>query len=283
MVAKTGKASKAKTAPQKPAKSQAPAKKKSASVTKSAPKSKQTKVSIKDFSTAKGKKPVAKAVVKGETPTTKGKVAKKAVKTTHSVEELIAEAVVPVRPEELMAAPIKTKKSAAPAAVPVKKSRAKSVELDEEIEDTDRDDDDDHEGDSEGGRRAGRKEGGAKKGRQRKRSPTEEFLVEDMDEIVEEDEDVEPILDDLDPFAGTLLLDPDLIEAPITSSAPTPPVHTKRLTPRIQNCADCGGQFGWLSIEKLCFNCLKKKVSQRKKDEDYSGYGTEEASGGEEY
>lgn len=123
-----------------------------------------------------------------------------------------------------------------------------------------------------------------KPARARKRSATEEFLEEDMEEI-EEVEDPE-VLDDLDPFASTIILDPDLPGPPpvplaATTAAPLPP-RPKRLAPRMQVCVDCGQQYGWLSIEKVCFNCLKKRVAQRKKDEDYSGYGGSDDSGGDD-
>lgn len=114
--------------------------------------------------------------------------------------------------------------------------------------------------------------------RGKKRSPTEEFLVEDM-EGEEEIEEADDLIDDLDPVSGTLILDPDLIGPP--APAPLPP-RPKRLPPRQQTCVDCGQQFGWLSIERVCFNCLKRRVAARKRDEDYSGYGGSDDSGGDD-
>ncbi|MBK6766622.1 MAG: hypothetical protein IPG71_10000 [bacterium] len=115
----------------------------------------------------------------------------------------------------------------------------------------------------------------------RRRSATEEFLVEDMDEIGDA-EDPE-VLDDLDPFSSTIILDPDLPGPPPAPSAAVPlPPRPKRLAPRMQVCVDCRQPYGWLSIEKVCFNCLKKRVAQRKKDEDYSGYGGSDDSGGDD-
>ncbi len=121
--------------------------------------------------------------------------------------------------------------------------------------------------------------GGKKSVKSRKRSATEEFLEEDSEES-EETEDVE-ILDDLDPFTSTLILDPELSGPPPAPVAPLPP-RPKRLAPRLQTCVDCGQQFGWLSMEKVCFACLKRRVAQRKKDEDYSGYGGSDDSGGDD-
>lgn len=68
------------------------------------------------------------------------------------------------------------------------------------------------------------------------------------------------------------LLDPELVEIPRPVSPPKPkprPVAGKRQ----QKCANCGTVFRWLSIEQLCFNCLKKKLAQRKReDETYPGF-----------
>jgi hypothetical protein len=68
------------------------------------------------------------------------------------------------------------------------------------------------------------------------------------------------------------LLDPELVEVPRPSSPPKPkpkPVSNRRQ----QVCANCRNTFAWLSVEQLCFNCLKKKLSQRKReDETYPGF-----------
>ncbi|MBL0061476.1 MAG: hypothetical protein IPP40_08345 [bacterium] len=162
------------------------------------------------------------------------------------------------------------------------KNRKKAVkDLDDDDDDLDADEiDDDEDGDDEDRPARGRKKDGAKKViRARKRSATEEFLEEDMEEV-EEVEDVE-ILDDLDPFSSALILDPELAGPPPAPVSQLPP-RPKRLAPRMQTCADCRQQYGWLSIEKVCFNCLKKRVAQRKKDEDYSGYGGSDDSGGDD-
>lgn len=68
------------------------------------------------------------------------------------------------------------------------------------------------------------------------------------------------------------LLDPELVDVPRPVSPPKPkpkPVAGKRQ----QKCANCGTMYAWLSVEQLCFVCLKKKLAQRKReDETYPGF-----------
>ncbi len=75
----------------------------------------------------------------------------------------------------------------------------------------------------------------------------------------------------MDPMEMPLeLLDPDLVEVPRPTAAPKPKPVTSR---RLQTCAGCGNRFPWLSVEQLCFNCLKRKLAQRKReDETYPGF-----------
>jgi hypothetical protein len=68
------------------------------------------------------------------------------------------------------------------------------------------------------------------------------------------------------------LLDPELVEVPRPAATPKPkpkPVTGKRQ----QVCANCRNTFAWLSVDQLCFNCLKKKLAQKKReDETYPGF-----------
>jgi hypothetical protein len=69
------------------------------------------------------------------------------------------------------------------------------------------------------------------------------------------------------------LLDADLAELPRPPAAPRPRSKLQRVERRPQQCAGCGGTFAWVSVEQLCFSCLKRKLSQRKReDETYTGY-----------
>jgi len=66
------------------------------------------------------------------------------------------------------------------------------------------------------------------------------------------------------------LLDPELVEVPRPTPKPKPkPVTSKRQ----QACQACGNTFPWLSVEQLCFTCLKRRLAQRKReDETYPGF-----------
>ena len=108
------------------------------------------------------------------------------------------------------------------------------------------------------------------------RSKTFGFDDELMQDYVM-DEDVAPEeLDEelaMEPMELPLeLLDPELIEVPRPASVPKPkpkPVASKRQ----QVCASCGNTYTWLSVEQFCFSCLKKKLAQRKReDESYPGF-----------
>ena len=98
-----------------------------------------------------------------------------------------------------------------------------------------------------------------------------EALPEAQDELLVP-EDIE-----LDPLEIPLeLLDPDLVDVPRPQTPPRPKPKPARSERRMQQCAACGGMFQWVSVERLCFSCLKRKLSQRKReDESYSGYPSE--------
>jgi hypothetical protein len=107
--------------------------------------------------------------------------------------------------------------------------------------------------------------------------PDDEFIDEDP-LAIDEEEDIliPPDAIELDPLEIPLeLLDPELVEVPRPTipNKPKPrPVKSER---KPQKCAQCGGMFPWLSVDGLCFNCLKKKLAARKReDESYSsGFG----------
>ncbi|MDD5089150.1 MAG: hypothetical protein PHI18_10195, partial [bacterium] len=98
-------------------------------------------------------------------------------------------------------------------------------------------------------------------------SPVADFIEEDTLEPIE---DEELVADDLE--LGHLeipieLLDPDLVEIP-KPALPKPkpkPVTSER---RERACASCGGMFFWLSVEGFCFSCLKKRLAQRRRDDE---------------
>ena len=102
----------------------------------------------------------------------------------------------------------------------------------------------------------------------------EEYIEDDL--VLEEDELVVPDDIELDPIGIPLtLLDPELVEVP----RPTPPKPKPKLSKaerRAHTCAGCGGTFIWLSVDGLCFSCLKRRLSQRKReDEGFSGFTPE--------
>jgi hypothetical protein len=81
------------------------------------------------------------------------------------------------------------------------------------------------------------------------------------------------------------LWDPELLDVtrPAPAPAPKPPKpKPPKADKRQQRCQNCGATFTWLSVDGLCFNCLKKKVAQkRREDETFSGF-THEAEDDDE-
>jgi hypothetical protein len=111
-----------------------------------------------------------------------------------------------------------------------------------------------------------------------------DFLEALDDDLPLDDEDeLNPDAIDIDPLDVPLeLLDPELVEVPRPALPPKPKPKPPRSERRQQKCDGCGQLYGWLSVEKLCFNCLKKKLSQRKSpDENYSSGGFSGGGGGE--
>ena len=96
-----------------------------------------------------------------------------------------------------------------------------------------------------------------------------------MDEEVEEEELPDEMA--LDPLELPLeLLDPELVEVPRPAAPPKPKQKVSTVNRRQQACANCGNTYSWLSVEQLCFSCLKKKLAQRKReDESFTGYASE--------
>jgi len=98
-------------------------------------------------------------------------------------------------------------------------------------------------------------------------SPVADFIEEDTLETIE---DEEIVADDLE--LGSLdipieLLDPDLVDIPKPAPPkpkPKPPASERRE----RTCASCGGMFFWLSVEGLCFSCLKRRLAQRRRDDE---------------
>jgi len=105
--------------------------------------------------------------------------------------------------------------------------------------------------------------------------PIEEFLAEDIPapEEIEEDAVIPEDLAELDPLDIPLvLLDPELVEVP-RPVGPTRPKPKPRVERHPKQCASCGQMFTWLSVDQLCFNCLKRKLAAKKReDEAYGGY-----------
>lgn len=109
----------------------------------------------------------------------------------------------------------------------------------------------------------------------RPRSKT--FVPHDLldDHIVSDDEeDVIAEPDELDPLGIPIeLLAPELREAAKSAALAKPKPKQPKAERRLSQCTYCGGTFNWLSVEKLCFACVKKKLAQRKRDdESYSGF-----------
>jgi hypothetical protein len=102
----------------------------------------------------------------------------------------------------------------------------------------------------------------------------EEYLEDDLS--LEEDDLVIPGDIELDPAGLPLeLLDPELVDVPRpTTPKPKPKITKSERRPQV--CAGCGGTFTWLSVDNLCFSCLKRKLAQRKRDdESYTGFTPE--------
>ena len=92
----------------------------------------------------------------------------------------------------------------------------------------------------------------------------ESILLEDDEIAIPDELDIE-----LDPMEIPLaLLDPELVDVPRPTPPPKPKPKLPKAERRTQNCAGCGQQYQWLSVEGLCFSCLKKKLAQRKRDDD---------------
>jgi len=119
----------------------------------------------------------------------------------------------------------------------------------------------------------------ARKKRTAPKSLTEEFLEEDS--AIELDDDLDPDLVDLDPLDALVVLDPELEDDPSLKPKAPPAIKPKvgKLAPRLQTCNHCGKSFPWLSADKLCFNCLKKKIAQKRSDETYGGLSDDDSSG----
>ena len=100
----------------------------------------------------------------------------------------------------------------------------------------------------------------------------ESIALEDDELVIPEELDIE-----LDPMEIPLeLLDPELVDVPRPTPPPKPKPKLPKAERRAQTCAGCGQSFPWLSVEGLCFNCLKKKLAQRKRDDDgFTSYASE--------
>lgn len=100
-----------------------------------------------------------------------------------------------------------------------------------------------------------------------------------QDYVMDEESEEEEIQDEmaLDPLELPLeLLDPELVEVPRPAAPPKAKQKVATANRRQQPCANCGNMYTWLSVDQLCFNCLKKKLAQRKReDETYSGFTPE--------
>lgn len=102
----------------------------------------------------------------------------------------------------------------------------------------------------------------------------EEYIEDDL--VLEEDALVVPDDIELDPLAIPLtLLDPELVDVP-RPAQPKPKPKILKTERRAQACAGCGATFIWLSVDGLCFSCLKRRLSQRKReDETFTGFTPE--------
>lgn len=94
----------------------------------------------------------------------------------------------------------------------------------------------------------------------------EEYIEDDL--VLEEDALVVPDNIELDPIGIPLtLLDPELVEVP-RPTPPKPKPKISRAERRAHTCTGCGGTFIWLSVDGLCFSCLKRRLSQRKREDE---------------
>jgi hypothetical protein len=102
----------------------------------------------------------------------------------------------------------------------------------------------------------------------------EEYIESSL--VLEEEGLVVPDDIELDPIGIPLtLLDPELVDVP-RPTLPKPKSKITRTERRPQACAGCGQTFVWLSVDGYCFSCLKRKLSQRKReDESFSGFTPE--------
>jgi hypothetical protein len=147
---------------------------------------------------------------------------------------------------------------AAETEAPKKRGRAKSIEIEDDLPE---------------------KGSTTRKKRTVPKSLTEEFLEEDS--VIELDDDLDPDLVDLDPLDTLVVLDPELEDEP-SLKPKAPPVSKPKvgkLAPRMQTCDHCGKSFPWLSADRLCFNCLKKKIAQKRSDETYGSVSDDDGSG----
>ncbi|HEY3295271.1 MAG TPA: hypothetical protein VGL38_07520 [bacterium] len=139
---------------------------------------------------------------------------------------------------------------------------------------------------AESGDKPGREKGG-RASKMKPLDPIDEFLADDVpvaDDIDEEDAVIPEDLSELDPLDLPLaLLDPELVEVP-RPAGPVRPKPKPRVERNPKQCAGCGNMFTWLSVDQLCFNCLKKKLAAKKReDEAYGGFTpeAEEDDGGD--
>ncbi|MBU0507829.1 hypothetical protein KKH27_03185 [bacterium] len=96
-------------------------------------------------------------------------------------------------------------------------------------------------------------------------APVEAFLEEDQDLVLEDEEEIVSGEIELDPMGIPIeLLDPDLAEVPKPKLKPKP-VKVERCE---RPCAGCGGKYTWLSVDGYCFSCLKRRLAQRKRDDE---------------
>ena len=109
---------------------------------------------------------------------------------------------------------------------------------------------------------------GRKKKGEGNKSLTEEFLEEGMETA--EEEEVTPDLVDLDPLDAPVVLDPesDNDTAAKSKTAAAKPKSGK-LAPRTHTCVSCEKQVTWTSTDRLCFNCVKKDIAQRRNDDSF--------------
>lgn len=104
--------------------------------------------------------------------------------------------------------------------------------------------------------------------------PVEEFGA--VADFIEEDA-LEPEVDE-ELIGGELeldhleipieLLDPNLVDVPKPATPPKPKPKPLASERRERACAACGQMFFWLSVEGLCFSCLKRRLAQRRREDE---------------